>query len=283
MVTSTTPHVRPRVSSAQFACLHQPRRRMSLPDRTKWVADRTRGWQQHRTPDGVDGEAGRWLAFAIIRTLVPDQASLAAAFEAHEGQPRRRLYRGSAPCLVSRQKAPRLRILEGGDGGADPLARLRLPAWLVGGHLKWRKDRWAYAPRTFPRTERRRWHIRQDHDRADVDDLKHAEGPDPEGGESEGLQAARMRSAESLTAKQFTAEPFMDAHIIVHSLVTLDYTHQPGEGDTPMTCHWGCMPSTPQDRARCLQHKHLGRFSAKDNSAHAQMHSLGILPPPPPS
>lgn len=252
---------------------------MALPERTAWVAAQCEGWELRADGLGLAHEHhARWLMFGIARALVPDPAALEAAFRAQDGQPWL-IQAHSHACLVSRRKGPTRRLRAGGspgDGGS--LAGLQVPAWLDNGRLRFRRDRWAYAPRTFPRNERQR-RAQQLRDAEDeVWEMEERLGPWPEGGDTAELERLRAAVVEAGLRRKFVNDPFIDCHRIMHSLGRVNYhdTRAP-----PFTLHWRCLPSTPARRARCLQPAHLGRGWPKDNSRHSKLHGLNMVPQAP--
>ena len=153
---------------------------------------------------------------------------------------------------------------------------MQVPLWLKRGVMRWRKDRWAFTPRLFPgkartRVKRRCGHLWGELAQLTVRDIE------LEAGMSEEQHEKRQQLAALHRVRKWMHDPFVDCHRLACCLNT------PYRPDREFyTCHWACVHTTPQLRARCLQPGHLGRFSAKQNSEHARLHGLGQTPAAPP-
>lgn len=130
-----------------------------LPERTAWAARRRGGWQLVGQA-GLPQSLATQLCFAISRELL-DPAVLAQHF-CLQGQEVRWLRSRPETCAISRPKQRRLTIGAVGAHREAPgitehqrqLQQFRVSPWLHRGRLWFRKDRWAYAPRQFGRTDR---------------------------------------------------------------------------------------------------------------------------------
>lgn len=259
---------------------------MSLPERTLAAARYRGDWPLHQgqlTPNDSD-----WLLFAIVSQLVA-KASLHAAFGMAQGVPRLKPGRPNE-CLFGRPPGGRLRLgryrhpdahamteqarQQARFEGEPDLWCVQLPQWLRGGVLKFRKDRWSYAPRLYPGSYRRTALALAEVAMQDLHNqqLFHQEqGPeeDPEGP----LAQARAQAEQLLREARFAAEPFVDAHRLVLMLVDAGHLQEESRSNV---CHYGCARVPRQQRARCLERRHLSWCNQRDNGYHRRQHDQGL-------
>ena len=252
---------------------------MVPPARTAWAASQLPDgarWPLHgpgNPPDEMLVSDEGWLAFAACR-LVLQPADLDRAFKRdHHGQP----YAVAADeCLFSRPKLgdkERLRItqvpnaLPGNPGGmAQPaLAQLKLPHWVLGGRLRYRKGRWSFAPRQFPGSARAQAKKATDQQQAEV--RSHEQSPHRVDEDQPLIDELHRQLAPVLRTKRFMHDPYVDLHRLLHQLEA----HHPDE-DKPLACHHGCWEADPPARSRCLQLGHLAWGSHADNAYHRVKH-----------
>lgn len=249
---------------------------MSLPKRTAAVARECEGWTVHH--GGLVPHDARWLRFAISRVLL-NAEQLAAGWQVWDGAPRP-LLSDSPPCLIARRRVRRLRIRQPSAGARNQATAagqphtvhtLPTPQWLVGGVVRFRKDRWAYAPRLFPRNQRvkatklakKYAHDLRVQQQAQAQPLASGHAPAP------GTLTEEQRR---LLEKQAAAweEPFVDVHRLFQHLKEQD------DPDELLACHYGCRSVSAGRRARCLQERHLAWGDRRDNAYHAHQHDRGL-------
>ena len=246
---------------------------MSLPPRTAWAAARRDSPHPWPLYDGqLLARDAAWLVFAISRTLLPDDLLRVGFGRDADGNPIPLPdFESQAACRISRPKRlqrERLRIgqpqpalpavpaVRGVRQAQPPLSDLLLPAWLLGGRLRWRKDRWAYAPRQF--SGACRWKAEWEVTQAEAAMNTPHDVTSDQQRELEGLQRE----------KRLHLDPYVDVHRLLHSLLAPN----PDE-HRPNTCHFGCQPAgSPPQRSRCLHPGHLSWGSPADNAYHAAQH-----------
>ena len=154
---------------------------------------------------------------------------------------------------------------------AKALQGVRLPQWLVGGVLAWRKDRWAFAPRLPSGQERRKAarQVRQAQEDFELQQqqAQHADYDAP----TDDLDQARDRLWEAQQRHAALSSPFTDAS---HLLACINL---PRGQHATMACHYKC-PGPATARARCLNHQHLAWGNAACNSYHKVVHDRGEEP-----
>ena len=214
-----------------------------------------------------------WLAFAILRQLLPAVLLDSLFGRDVHGQPRLDpvLYGQQQHCLFSKMKSgqrQRLRITELPDEvGVRPLGQpqppldsLSLPVWVLGGRLRFRKGRWAYAPRQFSGAARwRAQRLFEKHVDAMEEEYAHTGVPAD--------QETEDKKERLLRRLHYTKDPFVDVHKLLHQLKN----HHPVQ-DKASTCHYGCLHATRPARCRCVHPGHLHWGSQADNAYHAGQH-----------
>ena len=246
---------------------------MPLPIRTALVARLCDGhWPLINEVELVQADL-RWLRFAIARALLP-RHKLQAAWQVQGQQPWPRQDR-QVSCQVARRRrrGKRPRIVQpatDAEGNpresADSVHGLPLPPWLLGGVFRWRKDRWAYAPRQFSRTWRAIAWVEAEQYEAGLAEQEEqqasaiAAGQEPPADEYDPQERdARWREARAF------ADPYVDVHRLLQSL-------KDEFQDRRLACHFGCVQVTAPRRARCLEEQHLTWGNHQDNAYHAHMH-----------
>lgn len=213
------------------------------------------------------------LAFGIARELLPP-AQLAACFRKIEQAPGIDWrISDDAACTLSalwQGRPDRKRIgCFGRPDGLEPeeaeLQRVRLSGWAADGRLRFRKDRWRYAPRQFSGSARARAK-----DERDAAKLAHREARDQGWAEDSDhmreLLAAR-RAAKS--ENRLLNDPFINVQALMLSLAG---SGRPLDDPKPYALHRRCLPSIAQHRALCVQREHLSWGNARDNSYHRLRH-----------
>lgn len=156
------------------------------------------------------------------------------------------------------------------------LQAVQLPPWLLGGRFRFRKDRWAYAPRQFYRDRaaaRSAWMAAEEEEAqyAEVD----AEDADTAAAEKERL---RRQTEDARTEYKYRVDPFVNVTVL---MLSLQGQQPPVAHDdaTPWALHVRCHPATAYHRALCIRPDHLMWGSAADNAWHHSFQKGGLPVP----
>ena len=237
-----------------------------LPDRT--IAAAGPQWRTQITSRDTLSQANfqRWY-FEISRLLLPAKALAKAWFYYPDGPPE---FDDCDSCLVSNLGLPKAL-----KKGKPPPRRGRRPSscdahvrrlarrpnnqpWLAGGVLRFRSSRWSFTPRKLGKQDL------LDH-QAKID----AERAKAETAASPAARQAILQDVEDLEDQLiFLRSPAVD----VSRLLCFAENGPPPDEDRTYAVHYGCTDRNPQNRARCINKKHLCWGSAADNAYHAAEH-----------
>ena len=249
---------------------------MALPERTSFAATHSATPWPLNDDFSLPAPHAEWLLFGVCRALVPGW-QLPAAFEVDQGRPRFIPGQVLPVCLVSPPKRGRIRLMQTGCRaiGRPPsdapdyrhLAQLRLPPWLIGGVLRFRKDRWAFAPRLFSGSHRKLAHMEALEYEQQLEQQPQQQGDDPEGGQAGPY--TQQQSQLLWKRSRSMADPFVDLNRLLLFLRLQPFQNR------KLACHHGCARVQPACRARCVHQQHLGWGNHLDNSYHAILHNAG--------
>ena len=259
---------------------------MDLPARTLTCIPHC--WPVHR--GGLVPEDARWLIFAICRVLL-GKDTLAAAFRQRDASHAPRLSQQAGCLLCPDGRGPRRRISatrsterpgrpqdvdEAAARRADDFCRLPVPAWLLGGICAFRRDRWAFAPRGIPNSERKRAKKAADKYKQEFELQQQQQADAEDTCDPEQQQQFTLERLQELQRRQeHLTSSFVDvSRLFAHATAVADAdSDDEGEGAGTEACHFGCTGCSR--RARCINLWHLAWGSPADNSYHAVQHRQG--------